>query len=124
MHEDRVQHAARIGIEPERNVADAENRLHLGQFVLDALHRLQSFDSSRAIIFLARRDGQSQGIEDQVDAAQTVFFRRQFVDPFGDRDFLIGRQRHAVFVNGQGNHGRAVTPRHGQHFRSSLFAIL
>ncbi len=116
MHEDGIQHAPRVGIEAERNVADAEDRLYLGQFLLDALHRRQGFDSGGTVIFLPGGDGQSQRIEDHVDAAEAVLFRRQLVNALGDGDFLVGGQRHAVFVDGQRDHGGAVTPGHGQNF--------
>ena len=66
MHEDAVQHAPRIDVQPERNIADAEDRLHLGQLLLDRLHRLQRLDAGGAIVFLAGRDGQRQRVENQI----------------------------------------------------------
>ena len=41
-----------------------------------------------------------------------------------NRGLPFGRQRHAVLVDGQRNHGCTVALRHGQHFRSPLLAIL
>ena len=116
MHENRIQHAPRVSIEAERNVADTENCLNLGQLLLDALHRGQGLDSRRAVVFLPCSNRQSEGVEDYVDAAEAIFFRRQFVDAVGNGDFLVGGQGHAVFVDGQRNHGGAVAPGHGQDF--------
>ncbi len=117
VHEDAVQNAPRIDIQSERNVADAEDRLHLGQLGLDRLHRLQRLDAGGAIVFLAGRDGQRQRVEDQIAGTNAVLVHRQIEDALGDGQLLLPGQRHAVFVDGQRDDGRAVALGHGQNFR-------
>ena len=123
VHENAVQNAARIGIQTERDVADAEDGLHLGQLLLDRLHRLQRFDAGGAVIFLTGRDGQGQRVEDRSHRANAVLVHRQIEDALGDGQLLLPGQRHAVFVDGQRDDGRAVALGHRQNFRRALLAI-
>jgi len=57
MHENAVEDAARVGIEPEGNIADAENCADFRNFLLDPLDRLQRFHSGGAVVFLAGGNG-------------------------------------------------------------------
>ena len=54
---------------------------------------------------------------------KAVFLCRQIEDAMRDRDFLIGGQRHALFIDGQRDDAGAVALRHGQHFRRPLLAV-
>ncbi len=123
VQEHAVQHAPRVGVQPERNVADAEHRLRQRQLGLDRLHRLQRLDAGGAIVFLSRRDRQRQRVEDQIHRTNAVLVHRQIVDALGDGQLLLRRQRHAVFVDGQRDHRRAVALGHRQHLRRALLAV-
>ena len=123
VHEDRIQNPPRISIQPKRNIADAQNRLNVGQFFLDPLDCLQRLDSGAAVLILAGRNRQSQRIENQIRPVQPILLRSQIEDAMRDRHLLLRGQRHAVFVDGQRNHRRAVALRHRQNFRRPLLAI-
>src|SRR5580700_10460352 len=92
VHEHAVQHAPRIRIQPERNVADAENGLHVRQFLLDPPDCLERLHSRRAVLFLPRRYRQRQRIENQIHAADSILLRRQLVNPLRNRDLFICRE--------------------------------
>ena len=52
VHEHAVEHTPRVGVESERNVADAEDCFYLGQLALDLLDGFQGFDSGRTVFLL------------------------------------------------------------------------
>src|SRR6185437_11503946 len=121
--ENAVQYAPWIDGESERDVAYAQNGTHLGQLLLDAAHGFERLDAGAAIFVLSGRDRQRQRIEDQIHRANAVLLGRELVDALGDRDFLVGGKRHAVFVDGQRDHRRAIALGHGQDFGSALLAV-
>ncbi len=49
--------------------------------------------------------------------------RRQIEDTMRDRNFFVGGQRHAIFVDGQRNDACAVALRHRQDFRGAFLAV-
>ena len=69
------------------------------------------------------RNGQGQRVEDEIDGTDAVFVHRQIEDALGDRQLLLRRERHALFVDGQRDDGCAVTLGHRQNLGGALFAI-
>ena len=123
MHKHAVEHAPGIDIKPERNIADAENRLNIGQFFLDSLDRIQRLDSCRPILLLASRNRQRERIENQIDCANAIFVRRQIGNAVRDCNFLVRGERHAIFVDGERDHRRAIALGHRQNFGCPLLTI-
>ncbi len=123
VHEDRIQHSPRICVQTEGNIAYTEDRLYLGQLFLDPLDRVQRLDARCPVVVLTGRDRQREGVENQVHRPHPVFVHRQVVDALGDCDLLVRSQGHAVFVDGQRDHRRAVLLRHRQHFRRALLPV-
>ena len=76
MHENGVQHAPRIGVETERNIADAQNRLDVRQLLLDPLDGLKRLHTCRTVFLLASRNGQGQSVENEIGGIQSVFLGR------------------------------------------------
>ena len=115
MHENGIQHTPWINIKPERDVADAENCLDLGQFFLDPLDRIQRFDSRSPVFLLACCYGQCECVKNQINRANAILLRRQVVNAFGDGYFLFCCKRHSFFIDCQCDYRRAVTLRHREH---------
>src|SRR5262249_55252094 len=123
VHENAVEHAPRVHAETKRNVADAEDGLHLGQLLLDAAYRFQRLSAGSAVLHLACGDWQRQSVKDQVNRTNAVFLRRQLINTLGDCDFLVGGERHSFFVDGERNHRRPIALGHWQDLGSALLAI-
>ncbi len=124
LEEDGVEHAARIGAQAEGDVRDSEHRLAAGQLQLDAAHGLERLHAGGAVVFLTCGDGQRQRVEDQVFGAQAVPVDGKIANAMRDGQLFVGGQRHALFVDGEGDDGRAITAGHGQHLPRTLFAVL
>src|SRR5260370_41129603 len=122
-HEDAVKHASRVGVQPEGNVAYTQDGFDLRQLLLDPLDRVERLDAGGAVLFLPRRNGQSERVKNQVGWADAIFLSRQFVDALGDGSLFLRGKRHAIFVDGQSNYGSAVTFGHRQDFRGALLAV-
>ena len=115
VHKNRIQYTSRVNIQPERDVADAEDCLDLGQFFLDPLDRIQRFDPGSAVFFLPCRYGQRECVKNQIYRANAILLRRQVVNAFGNSHFLFGCKRHSFFIDCQCDYRRAVTLRHREH---------
>ena len=122
-HEDAVKHAPGVGVQPERNIADAQDGFDLRQFLLDLAEGIERLDAGGAVLFLSGRDGQGKRIKDQIARADAVLFRSQFIDAFGNGGFLFGGQRHAFFIDGERDHGSTVALGHRQNFGGALLTI-
>src|SRR5207245_3833835 len=72
VEEDRVEHLAGRGIEPEADIGYAEDGRHTGQLDLDAPDGLERLHGVATKILLARADGKGQGVEDEVLGPQPV----------------------------------------------------
>ena len=123
VHENTVEHPARIHVQPERNVAHAKDGLDLRQFLLDPLDGLQRLDSGGAVFFLPRGNGKRERVEDDIHWTNAIFVHGEIKNAVRDRRLFLCGQRHAVFINGQRNDCGAVALRHRQNFRGAFFAI-
>src|SRR5262249_51186940 len=65
-HEDAVEHAPRVGVQPKRNVAHAQDGLDLRKLLLDPLDGVQRLHAGGTVLFLAGRNRKRQGVKDQV----------------------------------------------------------
>ena len=76
-----------------------------------------------AVLLLAGRNRQGERVEDQIHGSNAVFFGRQIVNALGDGDLFFGRERHAIFVDGERNDRGPEALGHGQHFGGALLTV-
>ena len=76
MHENGIQHAPRIGVEAERNIAHTQNGFDVRQLLLDPLDGLERLHACGTVFLLARRNGQGQSVENEIGGIQSVFLGR------------------------------------------------
>ncbi len=81
------------------------------------MRRMPSSVCTRAIaqLFLSGGHGEGQRVEEQRLGGQPILVGGDLVDAFGDLDLALDRLRHALLVNGQRHHRRAMLARQRQH---------
>ena len=102
-----------------------EHRQHARQLGLDPPNAFDRLTRVVAQVFLTRRDRERQHVEDEASrAAKPCSPHARRVDAAGDLDFAVGRVRHALLVDGHGDHERAVLLGQPEHEVSLLAAAL
>ena len=106
---------ARVRRHAEGDVADAQDGQHAGQLGLDAADALQRLQRAVAQLFLPGGDREGQRVEEQRLRRQAVLVDGDVEDALGDGDLLLDGLGHALLVNRQRDHRRAVLARQRQH---------
>ena len=75
VQEHRVQHLARGGVEPERDVGDAQRGLHVGAAALELADRLDGLQRVAAHLLLPGGDREGERVDDDVGLVHAVVAR-------------------------------------------------
>ena len=124
LQEDAVEYLPRMRGQPERDVADAQDRMYTRQSAFYSGERLQSGRSGPAQAFVAAAEGEGERVEDQILGVQPVLLRGEPVDPFGYREFFFTAAGHSLFIYSQANQGCSVPFGQRKHRSGRLFAVL
>src|SRR5262249_54302242 len=122
--EDAIERGAGVGRDAKGDVAYTQDGQYARQRRLDAADALQCLEGAVAQLLLPRRHWEGQRVEEQRLGVETVLLSGDIVHPFGDGELLLRRPRHALLVNRQGHHCRAVLARQWQHRIHSLPPVL
>ena len=122
--EDAVEHLPRRGVEAERDVAHAEDRLRIGEAARDFLDGVQGFQAVAPQVFLAAAQWHRQCVEEDVLRRQAVLLDCGAVEPFGDLDLAVGRPRLPLLVDGERDDGSAVAAGRAERAAETLAAVL
>src|SRR5215472_16529976 len=126
IQEDRVNHFASAGGQPEGNVRNSENGAGVGKRLLNQANAFQGFDRTANIIFVAGGAREDQRIENDVLGRDSIFFREQFVGTLGDGKFTFaseGLGLHRVFIDAADDERGAKIAGDGHDLLEFFFAV-
>jgi hypothetical protein len=127
VEEHRVEHVAGGGGQAEAHVGDTERGVHAGQLGLDAPDRLDRVHGVAAQVLVAGRQGEGQGVEDEVARRQPVAGGGQVVDAVGDPQLPLDVAGLAILVDEQADDGGPVLagqPAHPVEAAALALAVL
>ncbi len=107
MQEDRVQDRAGGGRDAEGDVRDAQAGLDARDLLLDPADALDRLDGGRLPLVVARGECEGERVEDQGLGLESML-GDQVADALGDLDLALGRLRHALLVDRQGDQAGAM----------------
>ena len=103
----RLAHGV-VAPEGEGDVAEAAAGGGVGQFLLDAPHRLEEGEGVFVMLFDACSHRENVGVEDDILGREADLFGEQFVGALADGEFVVGRFRLPLLVESHHNDGRAI----------------
>ncbi len=110
-------------IDTERNIRHAQHRQNARERFFDQADAFDRFDCRVHELRIAGRQWERQRIEDQILRRQPIFLRDDIVNHGGDFDLALARFGHALFIDRQRYHCRAVSHRQ-RHHRFNLAAAI
>ncbi len=108
VQEHRVQHLAGGRVEAERDVGQAEGRLHVRMGLLEPPDGLERLDAVAAGLLLAGGDRERQAVHEDVARGDPVVVAQVGDEPVGHAHLPVGRARLALLVDRQGHDRGAV----------------
>ena len=114
VQKDRVERLAGRGIEPEGDVGQPEDGRDPRQLLLDPADRLEGLDPVAPALLHPGRQGQRQGIEDQVLCLEAIAGDGDVPDGPGGAHLPVGRACLTLLVDAGAHDGRAVLPGQSQ----------
>ena len=99
VQEHRVEHRTRGGVEPERDVRDAERGVDAGVFRRDLPDRLDGLDRVAAGLLLAGRDREGERVDDDVLDAHPPLVHQGLDEARRDAHLVLGGARLALLVD-------------------------
>ena len=124
VEEDAVERMAHGRRKAERDIADSEECLHPGEFLLDQTDRLDRLDACAAKFFITRSECKGEGIEDEIMRLHPVPAHDQVVDPLCNGELLLRRFCHSLLIDGEGDDCRTVPPAQRDHPLDPFLPIL
>ena len=124
IQKDGVQRFATRCRQSERHVADAKNRVTLGQRFLDQPDSFDGFSSGAHIVHIARTHRKHQWIENQVFRQQSELVHQEIVAAPGNGQFAFTCNCHAFFVNRAHHKSGAVFVDKRNHSANAFLTVL
>ena len=124
MKEDAIQSVTQSCVETEGHVADAETRMHSGQLFLHKPDGFESLQGGFSEFLFSGSEREREHIEYQIARMKAVLANGQFMNSFGDSQFLGGGLCHPLFIDRQSDDGSPVPFAESHNLRQPLFAVL
>ncbi len=115
VEEDAVEYRPRVRRQSERHVGHTEHREHAGQLALDGANALDGLPRRVDPLRLPGGEREGESVEDQLIRCQRELVTGEVVDAARDLDLAFRRPCHALLIDGQGDHARAMVAHRRQH---------